>query len=161
MLGKIFYTIGFMLWQVAVKGAISGALWVMFWMWADMMRYDDMSLGFLGSIGGIGLIGAGFGLVMGAILGALIGIGYAISNALFLRYHTHMASYRRNLMIVGGLVAYGVFAWILGGLEMDGGWTMISGGALAAAGVVVSTYVYVPKYVYRYVQDDYYTPYKH
>lgn len=155
------YTLRYVTWNVAVKGAISGALWSMYWMWADFtgaLIWPNI-VGDLVAWLAIGVIGGLFGFLVGGFTGLATSAGYAVANAMLLRNFRDIVGYRLSLTLVGGGVSFFLFLWMFGSLG-EQIWLLISGAALAGVGVGVTTWTYVTDYADEVLHGRLYDPYR-
>ena len=153
---RMRFTLGYMTREVMIKGMVSGAFWIMFWLYAEGAA-DYLDTGGYVAIGFAGLFGGLFGAVLGAITGVAIGIVYVIANGVFLRDDMSLPFYRYALMALGGLL--GLLSWAPAYLDTSDMGMPLSGGLLVAAGVVASTYTYLPEYIERIRFGQLYDPY--
>jgi len=154
---RMRFTLGYMAREVAVKGAISGALWIMYWYYLDSVVGEGIGE-YIGMVF-FGLFGMIFGSIVGVMTGLGIGVVYVIANGAFLRNDMHLRFYRYALMAIGGLLtllSWGPF-WL--GVEPTHIWMPLSGGLMAAAGVAASAYTYLPDYIDRVRYGRLYDPY--
>lgn len=154
---RMRFTLGYMAREVTIKGAISGALWIMYWYLVETVVNEGASayIGML-FVGGFGVV---FGAFIGAITGAAVGGVYVAANAVFLRDDMHLPFYRLALVAIGGLLTLLSWApfWLASGSLNF--WMPFSGGVLAAVGVGASAYTYLPDYIERVRYGRLYDPY--
>ena len=148
MLRKFGFNVGYMAWQVAIKGTISAPFWVLGWMLSESQSGSEDIMGIIVVSGFVIVVAMAFGWVIGVGIGALVGVIYAIFNGLAHIIRLSQSVYRPLLATIGTGIGMVLFLFLLD--YRYGDLTTFTGGMLAGLGVAVSTITYLDSYQHRF-----------
>ncbi|MEO0564158.1 MAG: hypothetical protein AAF125_18780 [Chloroflexota bacterium] len=155
---EFWWTVRYMIGQIALKAAVGGGLWFAAWYWIDegLTISNPIESAFILTLiaGFMGVVG----LVIGGGIGAMCGVGVGVLNLMVLRGSTNLRLYRRWLVALGASVGFVLLLPILAIFE-PGAWMVLAGSSIAAIGVALSAYTYLPAYIDKFYETSHPNPF--
>ena len=145
---KLRFNMGYMIWQVAIKGAISAPFWIVGCMWVEEYADGPVTASDVMAILYIFLItfvfAVAFGAIIGAGIGAILGVAYTFINGVMGLFFSGKRIDRPLLVSLSAAAGMALFIRLFDNAYADP--SIVSGGILAGLGAAVSTFTYLDSY---------------